>query len=82
MMKKLIYLALPFLLLVAGCATTSKGPAFASLPDAKSQVAEYYENGRNLIIKGKFKNIDEIRKTVLIEEKRIGFSDLYSIERF
>ncbi len=45
MMKKLIYLALPFLLLVAGCATTSKGPAFASLPDAKSQVAEYYENG-------------------------------------
>ena len=45
-MKRLIYLLLllPLLLLAVGCATT-KGPAFASLPDAKAQVAEYYENG-------------------------------------
>ena len=45
MMKKLLCFVVPLLLLAAGCATTSKGPAFASLPDAKSQVAEYYENG-------------------------------------
>ena len=45
MMKKLFFFIVPLLLLAAGCATASKGPAFASLPDAKSQVAEYYEKG-------------------------------------
>ncbi|MBR4674770.1 MAG: hypothetical protein IKP00_09925 [Victivallales bacterium] len=43
-MKRILCFALPLLLLVAGCATT-KGPQFASLPDAKEQVAEYYEKG-------------------------------------
>ncbi len=45
MMKKLFCFVVPLLVLAVGCATTSKGPAFASLPDAKSQVAEYYEKG-------------------------------------
>ncbi len=44
-------------------------------------VAEYYENGRNVIIKGNLKEIDVIRKSLTIDSKRISFSDLYSVSR-
>ncbi len=44
-------------------------------------VAEYDENGRNAIIKGNLKEIDEIRKTLTVGERRISFSDLYAISR-
>ena len=44
-MMKTLLLHLLALLLLAGCATASKAPQFVSLPDAKAQVAEYYQNG-------------------------------------